>query len=63
MLHIKCAEPLDTRSINDPSALGQREHLGECGGMHTCVMFLGNLTGTLVKFRQDAVHKSALTHT
>ena len=40
VLHVERTESLDTRGIDYPAALGQREHLGECGGMHAGIMLL-----------------------
>ena len=62
MLHIECAEPFYSRSVYYPAALGQREHLGESGGVHTGIMLFGYLRCALVQLRQDGVHQGALPH-
>ena len=62
MLHVKGSKALYTRSVDNPAALGQGEHLGESRGMHAGVMLFGYLTGALVQFRQYAVDERTLSN-
>lgn len=36
------SETAYSRSVNDPSSAGEREHLGEGGGVHPCVVDVGD---------------------
>ena len=54
-LEVDGTKTLDTRGVNDRTALRQEIHLREGRGMHTCVMRVGDLAGAREFLAEECV--------
>ena len=55
---VEGAKTFDSWGVDDIPTRGKRQHLTERGGVHTCIVGIGNLLGAQIGIRQKAINKS-----